>query len=257
MILAIDAGNSRTKWGVFDESEQPDNALQMHGAFINAELAQAAIPDVWKGCKHAVISNVAGAAVAQSLDAMLQPLAIAPHTITAASHGCGLINGYNHPQQLGSDRWAAAIAAWQQYRAPCIVANAGTALTVDALGVDQESMHGIFLGGLILPGFRLMQQSLVQATADLREGAGRWQAFPANTGDGLHSGALSAMAGAVLSMTLKLQRRESRMPQCLLSGGDAALLAEAMAAQAELAFSPVIVDNLVLHGLLLIGRECL
>lgn len=257
MMLTIDVGNSRTKWGVFDDAGQPGHALKMHGMFLNTELAQAEMPADWKGCKQAVISNVAGTAIMAHLENLLQPLAIAPHTITPAAHGCGVINGYADPQQLGSDRWAAAIAAWQRQRAPCIIANAGTALTVDALGVDQQTMRGIFLGGLILPGFRLMQQSLVQNTADLRKGIGRWQEFPASSGNGLHSGALSAMAGAVLSMMHKLQRREGCKPHCLLSGGDAALLAEALAAQAEFAFSPVIVDNLVLHGLLLIGRECL
>jgi type III pantothenate kinase len=257
MILAIDAGNSRTKWAVFDDTEQPDRALKMQGMFINAELAQAATPAVWKACEQAVISNVAGGAVTQSLHAMLQPLAIAMHTVTPAVHGCDVHNGYTDPQQLGSDRWSATVAAWQRYRAPCIIANAGTALTIDALGVDQEATQGIFLGGLILPGFRLMQQSLVQGTAGLTEMAGSLKEFPAATGDGLHTGALSAMAGAVLSMMLKLQRREGHVPYCLLSGGDAPLLAEAMTTQAEFAFSPIIVDNLVLHGLLLIGRGCL
>jgi len=254
LTLAIDVGNSRTKWGVFD-GQQPGFALKSHGILLNAELNVAEVPAAWVGCSRAVISNVAGTAIGERLAAILQPLSMAIHNLVPAAQTCGVKNGYTDPQQLGGDRWAAAIAAWQHYRAPCIIANAGTALTVDALGIDMETSQGIFLGGLIVPGFRLMQQSLVDGTARLTEVAGDLRAFPADTGAAMHSGILSAMLGAIQAMMHKLHRREGQLPHCLLSGGDAPLLAEAMAVQPEFAFSPVIADNLVLQGLLLIERD--
>lgn len=253
-ILAIDAGNSRTKWTVFDNAAEPGDALQAHGVFLNAELREAAVPAAWQNCSRAVISNVAGALVMEQLSAMLKPLAITVHAMTPAAHACGLDNGYTDPQQLGSDRWAAAVAAWHRYRAPCVIANAGTALTVDAIGLDPDGGQGIFLGGLIVPGLKLMQQNLVQGTDGLADLSGDIKEFPANTGDAIRTGVLNAMAGAVHSMMSKLQRREGHPPNCLLSGGDATLLMQPLA-HMEFAKRAVIVDNLVLQGLLLIERE--
>ena len=249
MILAIDAGNSRLKWGVFNDVGE----LKAHGTCLNTELGSEA-PIAWRACKRAVISNVAGEVVAEKLNTMLRPLGIPIRWVVASAQACSVKNSYTEPQQLGADRWAALIAAWRHYHVPCIVVNAGTALTVDALGVDKIVGHGIFLGGLILPGFNLMQMSLAQGTAGIRALAGSSQNFPINTGDALYTGALSATVGAVESMIIKLQQREGQLPRCVLSGGDATQLAEALKGS-KLANNVAIADNLVLQGLLELERE--
>lgn len=249
MILTIDAGNSRLKWGVFDSAGE----LQAHGICPNAELGSEA-PVAWRACKRAVISNVAGEVIAEKLNVLLRRIDMPIHWVVASAQACGVKNSYTQPQQLGADRWAALIAAWQHYRAPCIVANAGTALTVDALGVDKIAGQGIFLGGLIVPGFSLMQMSLTHDTAGIRALPGTSQNFPTNTGDALYTGALSAMVGAVESMLIKLQQREAQPARCVVSGGDAMLLAEALNGSAAVNHV-VIADNLVLHGLLELERE--
>jgi type III pantothenate kinase len=248
MILAIDAGNSRTKWGVFAS----DGALQTQGVELNSELGARA-PAEWQACSRAVISNVAGEAIAAKLEGLLRPLSIESYQPIASASACGVKNGYTDPQQLGSDRWAAVIAAWQLYRAPCVVANAGTALTVDALAMDNQ--QGIFLGGLIVPGLRLMQERLASNTVGIAFEEGQMRDFPANTADALHTGALSAMIGAIASMMLKLERDAGIQPRCILSGGDASVLASALRSFGQIANNVVIVDNLVLQGLLALERE--
>ena len=65
----------------------------------------------------------------------------------------------------------------------CVVVNAGTAVTVDAL-----TAQGVFLGGLILPGLALMARSLAAGTADLPLQPGRFQPFPVNSVDAIRSG---------------------------------------------------------------------
>lgn len=143
MFLTIDTGNSRTKWGVFDH-----HGLISQGVFSNTTLLDGEMPSVaslaWQICKHAVISNVAGAHMAAAITNILQGFNLPCLFITAERQACDVINHYSEPKQLGSDRWAALIAAWQCYHAPCVVANAGTALTIDAL--NAESGHGVFLG---------------------------------------------------------------------------------------------------------------
>jgi type III pantothenate kinase len=241
MILAIDAGNSRTKWGVFDT----DDKLIANGALDNSELQSLTQPlPAWLDCERIAISNVAGPALSENISALLKPLAIPMRTITAQAAACGVKNAYINPELLGSDRWAALIAAWNHYRQPCIVATAGTALTVDAL-----SGSGDFLGGLIVPGYRLMRQSLALTSTALDQQRGALQDFPKSTADALHSGALRALAGAVHGMCTLLRQHEGGEPLCILSGGDAAMLSGELHRPCE------IVDNLVLQGLLLIERE--
>lgn len=254
MILTIDAGNTRTKWGVFDAAGE----LKSYGVCLNSDLAGIDVPIAWRPCRRAVVSNVGGVSVAGALQAMLQALDIPIHWVQATAQACGVKNGYGNPQQLGTDRWAALIAAWQHYHKPCVVVNAGTALTVDALGMDDQL--GIFLGGLILPGLNLMQHRLIEGTADIAsrldaESVAGLPDFPTNTQDAIRAGALTAMTGAVLGMLARLQRYEGQPPMCILSGGDAALLAEALSGHPEVASRLSIADNLILQGLLSIGRE--
>lgn len=240
MILAVDAGNSRTKWGLFDAG----GALLRHGALDNGELARLS----WEwgelvGVRRAVISSVAGEAVSGELHRICDALQLATHWVSPRAEAGGVRNGYAQPQQLGTDRWAALIAAWNQCHAPCVVVNAGTALTVDAL-----SGEGIFLGGLIVPGLALMRASLHQGTAAVGAMPGQWRDFPVATADAVHSGALAAMAGAVQHMLRQLAVREGRPPLCLLGGGDAQALAAVLDGPVQLA------PHLVLQGLFLL--EC-
>lgn len=247
MILTIDVGNTRIKWGVFDN----EGELKAHDACLNTELDMR--PAAWQSCTRAVISNVAGEAVATQLGAILQQLDIPIHWATASTFACGVSNGYADPQQLGSDRWAALVAAWQYCHGPCVVVNAGTALTVDALATDGQ--QGIFLGGLIVPGFKLMLDGLYQNTAGIAAAKGQMRTFPTNTGDAVYTGALSAMVGAVASMMLKLEKDTGKQPHCILSGGDAVMLVNALRSYGQIANNVVIVDNLVLQGLLALERE--
>jgi type III pantothenate kinase len=241
MIVAIDAGNTRTKWGVLDSS----GAILQQGAVGNSQLhGLTGISDSWRGCRRVVVSNVAGASVASRLQALCGEVSLPQLTVQATATACGVVNGYLQPGQLGSDRWAALVAGWNRHREPCVVVSAGTALTVDAL-----SSRGEFLGGLIVPGWHMMQASLASGAAGLAAAAGDLQHFPVRTADAMCSGAWLAMAGAVEKMHHALQVREGRTPRCLLSGGDAAGLQAALSCPAEMT------DNLVLRGLWLIEQE--
>jgi type III pantothenate kinase len=248
VILAIDAGNSRTKWGVFDEAGQ----LEAKGAIPNSVLSGLSMPDEWQSCRRAVISNVAGEGVAECIGSLLGPLAEQACWVKPSLQACNVTNSYQFPERLGSDRWAAAIAAWHHYEEPCVVVNAGTALTVDAVGIG-ENGGGVFLGGLIIPGLRLMEASLVSETADISRTSGSLQYFPTSTGDAIYTGALTAMAGAVNSMLVRLGCYAGRKPYCILSGGEAPLLHE-MLVRFEIE-QLVVMEDLVLQGLRLLEKE--
>lgn len=240
MILAIDAGNSRVKWGLHDGREWLGQGWADNGELV-------VLTEAWRSLAapgQVVISNVAGAKMREALRALLSPWPVSPLWVTADASGCGVSNGYDNPQQLGSDRWAALVAAWGMRSAGCLVVNAGTALTADVLSDD-----GVFLGGVIVPGLTLMQQALGVGTALGVRACGRFTPLPGNTADAVYSGALQALAGAVESMWRELARVHPRDPHCILSGGTAQLL------QPMLGMPVTAVENLVLEGLVRIARE--
>lgn len=249
MILTIDSGNTRTKWAVFD----PYNAVAARGVINNRDLG--AVPSEWTECALAVISNVAGAAVAEQLRGMLGT--IRQHWLTADAEAYGIVNAYDKPARLGPDRWAAMVGARGYTKQHCLVVNAGTALTVDALLQDDASGVCRFAGGIIVPGLHAMQQALLCSTHDVKlalETSGQFSVLPTNTVDAVYSGALMAMAGAVEHMSRCLQRMTDSSVHCMLSGGDASLLMEQLKGSASIS-DIVLVEDLVLRGLLLIGRE--
>lgn len=240
MILAVDAGNSRTKWALF----AADGVPLRRGAADNSDLAPfaealRALPPP----RQAVVACVAGEAVAGQLRAALAGLACPVTWAAATPQACGVVNGYAVPGQLGVDRWAALLAARQLQRGPCIVVLAGTALTVDAL-----SARGEFIGGLIVPGAQLMRAALAAGTAAVAPPPGQYADFPRCTADAVHSGIVAALAAAVERQCRLLEERESVAPACLLSGGDAPLLGAALARPATL------VEDMVLQGLYVMGN---
>jgi len=240
MILAIDAGNSRVKWGLHD-----GRGWLKQGWAKNSEMG--ALEEGWRGMAtpaQVVISNVAGAEMREALGGLVSHWPVSPLWVTAEACACGVSNGYDIPAQLGSDRWAALVAAWGMRSAGCLVVNAGTALTADALSDD-----GVFLGGIVVPGLALMQQALGAGTALSVPPCGRFAPLPSNTADAVYSGALLAHAGAVENMWRELARARPRDPHCVLSGGTAQQLLPL------LAMPVTAVEYLVLEGLVRIARE--
>jgi len=240
VILAVDAGNSRVKWGLHDGRE-----WLVKGWVPTADTS--ALLQQWATLtepSRIMISNVAGMDVRADLERYSSRWPSKITWISASNEQCGVSNGYRNPVQLGCDRWAALIAAWRLCSSACVVVNAGTAMTVDAL-----NGQGRFIGGIIVPGLTTMQRALTANTAGLEMASGRYEDFPTSTAAALYSGALAAMAGAVDKMVASLGRETGTEPQCLVSGGDADVLCERLSADAT------IVDNLVLLGLIEIAKQ--
>jgi type III pantothenate kinase len=239
-LLAIDAGNSRIKWGLHDGAAWTRQSwLPTTGAGgLAGELDGLPPPDA------IIVSNVAGAAVEEALASTLSGFAPVARWIRSEARQCGVISSYEEPAQLGCDRWAGLIGAWHLFRGPCAVVNVGTTMTVDAL-----SGEGVFLGGFIVPGIDLMREALTRGAAQLKLQPGKFTYFPASTPDGIISGAINALAGAVDRMLDFMARTGQVAPIAVLSGGSAALVAAQLNARHDL------VDNLVLEGLLRIAQS--
>jgi len=237
MILCIDSGNSRIKFALW-----ADGRWCHEGALDHADSADLArLKEEWPLPERIMLANVAGAvaeaAIRQALGDWAKRLTVVRSTAAAG----GVRNGYRNPAQLGVDRWCALIGARTLSPGALLVVMAGTATTVDTLDAA-----GGFLGGLILPGQQLMLSALARNTAGLPFAEGLHAHWPQSTDDAIVSGVIEAQVGAI-------ERAWARLPGddrlCLISGGNAALLAKFLVIPVRLA------DNLPLLGLKVLACE--
>lgn len=191
-----------------------------------------------------VIANVAGEGAAEKLTRLCAEWNLAPVWVEGKKHQCGVSNAYDDPAELGPDRWAALIGAHALAPGHRVVVCMGTATTINALTAE-----GVFLGGMILPGFDMMHDLLSRKTARLGAERGELRTFPRSTRDAITSGAVRATCGAIEYMYELMQREGYRDVSILATGGAAAILAGACK------YPVVVEDKLVLEGLVQIGAD--
>ena len=242
MILAIDAGNSRVKWGWL-EGER-GGKLSWSSISTVALIEFAASSDhvnpfsvTHETPEAIVISNVAGEGAHQLLVNWTSIFDAEPLWLRAEAERCGVRNRYEKPELLGPDRWAALIAARAIHNGATLVVNAGTTTTVDMLAED-----GTFLGGAILPGVELMRFVLHEHTGRLPIQEGVHREMPRNTLDAIETGCRHAQAGAVERM-YRVFRDIAPAPLCIVAGGAGRTLVD------QLSMPRRYVENLVLDGL--------
>jgi len=229
--LLVDAGNTRVKWVLVTDNHWTDQGDADYADL--SPLTQKAPARV-----KCAIASVAGSARNTELSRLLLDWDITPVWLESEARFLDLKNLYSTPSQLGVDRWMSLIAARQRHAGASLVVSLGTAMTIDALSAEGE-----FLGGVIIPGYRLMQRSLQEGTAQVGFENGLWQAFPRNTADAVESGIVAAMCGAVQLQHARLAEKCRCIPLILLTGGDAGMLMPYLDLPAEL------VPCLVLEGI--------
>jgi type III pantothenate kinase len=240
LILAVDAGNSRVKWALHDGRSFVHEGWAMHADLDALDAQWSSLP----APSTIVIANVAGDGIGRMLRESLGRWKTVPRWVSSARSQCGVSNRYDEPSQLGIDRWAALIGARKISSDPCVVVNAGTAMTVDALTATGE-----FIGGIIVPGFELMHETLAVHAAQLSAERGKFTPFPLTTRDAITSGAIQALCGAIERMRDAMLTVGDREPVLIFSGGAGELVARYMGRPVR------IVDKLVLEGLVQIAQE--
>lgn len=242
--LLLDVGNSRLKWGMAVNGE-----LRRTGKISQQRIRERGMSSLTtrlpRSVDTAMASNVAGATFATRLAGLIGAhCGCDLHFAKAGKQAYGLTNSYSQPRRMGVDRWVAMVGAWHELHTSCVIIDAGTAVTIDA--IDSDGRH---LGGQILPGLTLMTHSLASGTSDipatksqrLERFAGMGM-FGSNTADAIRGGALNAVAGAI-DRAIKTLRSNAYRPKLVLTGGDASRILSA------LEVTPLHRPNLVLHGL--------
>ena len=219
MILLADVGNSRIKWvscegGAFQARGRADGE-ESWAELVNRLWAELPRP------ARVVIVSVAGPEVRTALAAWIrQTWAIEAEFIVSAAAACGIHNSYAEPERMGADRWVAMIAA-RALLGPqtCYVVDCGTAVTIDALAAD-----GRHLGGVIVPGMRLMREALYRETRQIPPEAGEPRLFGHSTRDGVWGGALYAVASAIDGITDRMSASYGPGARLLTGGATGVVL---------------------------------
>ena len=125
------------------------------------------------------------------------------------------------PEQIGVDRLCAAVAAFDQLGVACVVADFGTAITIDC--VNDE---GVFLGGAILPGLAMGADGLSAGTAALprvQPDRPDW-VYGKDTRQAIVGGLVFGARGALRQLVETYATELGHWPVVITTGGDAGLV---------------------------------
>lgn len=222
MTLLLDVGNARVKAGL----ARAGGVLDLgHAAYREAGLGVALDGLGLPAAGRIVAALVAGPAAAGALERWAEARGASLVRVRPRAEAAGVRCGYPEPARLGADRWAALAGARGLTEGPCIVVDAGSAITVDAMAPG-----GLHLGGYILPGLSMMTGSLLAGTGDLAAFSGassdrREGDFPTDTRPAIEEAARLAAAGLVRSAQEALAQRAGVPVRVFVTGGDGPVLA--------------------------------
>lgn len=208
MLIAVDAGNTHTVIGLFDGDDlvdhwriatNPDRTSDEHALLVSQFLGQ-------HGSRFEDVTGMVVSSTVPRLTAVLRTLAerylrVAPVVLEPGTRS-GMPILYENPRQVGPDRIANAVAAWDRYGGPTVMVDFGTATTVDAI-----SARGEYLGGAILPGIEISLDALFQRAAALSwvELAKPRRVIGKSTAESIQSGVLYGFASAVDGLVNRFQ----------------------------------------------------
>jgi type III pantothenate kinase len=231
-VLLVDAGSTRMKWLLRAGQESARDSL-VH----RREMASAvdSLPDA----DRVVVASVLGESLEKELLRVLADrYGRKPDIVTATRSCCGVTSAYTDPAQLGVDRLLGMAAGWNRVKGACLVVDCGTAVTLDM--VDQDGQH---LGGQLIPGLRLMVDSLVAGTRLAVTPTLPEQVWGDDTAACVSSGVFRSIAALIDRMAEECPGAERGAARVLMTGGDAPAVASLL--RAPLRICP----DLVLEGL--------
>ena len=249
MLLVIDVGNTNTVLGVYEGhvlrahwrlSTNRGQTADEYGILIRNLFTLDAI-------QPSQIDAVMVASVVPPLNSVLEEMAAKYFHLKAVFLGPGTKTGmaihYDNPQEVGADRIADAVAAFEKYGGPCVVVDFGTAITFDAI-----SEKGEYLGGVIAPGIGISAEALFQQAArlprvEIREPD---RVIGTNTVGSMQSGLFYGAVGLVDGILDRLCAVLGEKTKVVATGGQAALIAAASK------YKPPVDPSLTLDGMRII-----
>jgi type III pantothenate kinase len=229
MLLAIDAGNTQTVIGLFNGSELADHWRIASVAERTSDELALMIQQFLGFHGFSFDAHVTGVVIASGVPRVTAEL----RTMTQRYFGFeavvlepGVRTGmpilYDNPKEVGADRIANAVGAYDLYGGPTVVVDFGTANTIEAV-----SEKGEYLGGAIFPGIEISMDALFARAAALR----RVELVPPknvigkSTVESIQSGAVYGFSGQVDALVDRFQA-ELGEGAVVATGGLAELMAQ-------------------------------
>ncbi|MBR4442660.1 MAG: type III pantothenate kinase [Clostridia bacterium] len=229
MIFTMDIGNTNIKTALFEG----ENMVQYWRLSTNKQMSSdeygILLANLFRhnGLDMKAVTGIIISSVAPSINFTIEHMVQNYFNVSPMMVVPGIKTGinlkYDNPRELGSDRIANAVAAWELYGGPCIFIDFGTATTFGVM-----SARGEFLGGAICPGLKLASEALVDRAAKLPrfELVKPESAIGRNTIANLQSGIIYGHVGLVTYLIQKM-RQELKAPDArvIATGGMALLVA--------------------------------
>ncbi len=174
MLVAIDVGNTQTVIGVFEpdaeDGTRGDLAYHWRVSTVAGRTADevALLLDQLFALEgldaNGIVTGIAVASVVPRLRTAIRDMAErwykVPTIIVEPGVRTGMPILYDNPKEVGADRIADAVAAFDKFGGPTIVVDFGTATTFEVV-----SARGEYLGGVILPGIEISLEALFARAA--------------------------------------------------------------------------------------------
>jgi type III pantothenate kinase len=229
MLLVVDVGNTQTHFGLFADGS---TTVAQHWRF-------ATVRDSTGDELGAALSNLLGLRglafgdVEDSIVSSTVPQLSEQWTQMAARYlghemlvvgptiKTGMPIRYENPHEVGADRLANAVAAYEKVHDTCVVVDFGTAITYDIV-----SAAGEYLGGIITPGAEISIDALYDRAAKLPkvELAKPRTLIGKNTVDAIRSGIVYGFAGQVEGIVRRLRAELGPTTFVIATGGLAGVL---------------------------------
>lgn len=226
-MLAVDIGNTTTTFGLFSKGRLAAHfsiGTQPSGTpdELAMKLQHLTGGRAWKAVKtsEVLICSVVPRMLSLLVQA-LNSLGIERQQVVGQDLEVPLKNRYRYPEQVGQDRLVGAYAAWRAYKKECIVADFGTAITIDLVAKTGE-----YLGGIIAPGLEISLDALATKTALLPKVELKRppQLLGRDTANSIRSGVLFGCVALCDGLVTQLKRQYAPNAKVVATGGASPLI---------------------------------
>ncbi|MBN1358951.1 MAG: type III pantothenate kinase [Sedimentisphaerales bacterium] len=249
-IVAIDIGNTKIGVGLFLDGKE--DSIESLSGRAEADL-KSYLASIWQKIPALESSAEAkrnGAIVVSSVKPAWTEMVrrIARDDLQEDIHLIGediplpMSLWVDQPEKVGTDRVVSAAAAYDVVESAVVVADFGTAVTIDLVDAN-----GVFLGGVIWPGFEISAQALKDNTAQLPKVTVHRPEAPygKNTADAINCGLYYSVIGAMEEIIRRYAEEIGHWPQTIITGSGAKMIVD------DCPFVDNYVPNLVLKGIVL------
>jgi type III pantothenate kinase len=228
-IIAIDIGNTNISIGLYvDDSEKYIKTID--GS--DTEKLKSVLVDAWEEMPYSAFSTE------NKRDGIIVVSSVKDEWTKVINDICNehfdesvrvigkdipipIETGVEDSMAVGTDRLVSAAAAFAVVQDAVIVADIGTALTIDLVDDD-----GVFLGGVICPGFDLAAEALANGTAKLPKVtvSKPKSSIGTNTVDSINSGLYYSVVGVLRTIAENYASELEKWPQMIVTGGCAEMI---------------------------------